>query len=255
MNGSLRGLRVVVTRPRSQAPPMCRLLTERGAIPLIFPTIEIVPPADPGPLDDALARLDDYDWVVFTSVNGVEAFFARAVRSAWPGSLRVAAIGPATAGALEEYGVVASAVPEEYVAERIADAVGDVSGRRFLLARAARARKDLARLLHEQGAAVDDVAAYDTVAGSPTREEFHALRQGADVVTFTSSSTVEHYLELVPDAATLEPEPLVACIGPITASTARARGLGVTVVATTYTTVGLVDALDDHYEGAETLSR
>ena len=149
---SLSGKRVLITRPRDQAEELCRQLESLGARPVLFPTIQIAPPADPAPLDRAIASLAGYQWVIFTSANGVRAFWERLAaagrdsRVFGPG-IRVAAIGPATARALEDRGVQPQFIPEEYVAEAIAAGIGNVSGQRILLPRADIARKALAEAL------------------------------------------------------------------------------------------------------------
>ena len=251
MNNPLSQKRIVVTRPRAQAAGFCRKLAEAGAIPISFPTIRITPMPDTKRLDAALQRLHDYAWVIFTSVNGVAYCWERLVAGGvthMPASLRVAAIGPATAGALRDRGVEADYVPAEFVAERIAEGLGDVAGQAILLPRAESARKTLAVLLAQQGARVDEIPVYRTVLDAPPPVAFAALEAGVDVLTFTSSSTVRHFTSLVearaPDIAH---EALVACIGPITAKTARSLGYEVATVADEYTTDGLIRALENHY--------
>lgn len=251
MSEPLQGLRVVVTRPRLQAEAMCRRLAACGAVPIPFPTIRIAPMPDPAPLDDAVRGLDTFDGIIFTSVNGV-AFFEDRRRTLGvdvPPGLRVAAIGPATAAALEEAGLTPDVVPEEFVAERIVDALGDVAGKRYFLPRAELARKALAEHLVEGGADVVEVAAYRTLPEPPSSEALAALDAGVDVLTFTSSSTVRNFVTLLGTRAhTLARQALVACIGPITARTARTLGLPVGLTASTYTTEGLIDALIEHFK-------
>lgn len=244
---ALEGKRVLVTRPRAQAADLCALLEAHGAQPIVLPAIEIVPGEDAG-LDTAIAALDAYAWVIFTSVNGVSAFFERLQRAGRDASafapVRVAAIGPATAQALEMRGVAVQFIPDEYVAERILDGLGEVRGLRILLPRADIARKALADELAARGALVDEIAAYRTVAAAPDAAGLAELRRGVDVITFTSSSTVRSF------AAQIGRElgdALVACIGPITARTAREEGLRVDLVAETYTMEGLVKAVERHF--------
>jgi uroporphyrinogen-III synthase len=253
---SLAGKRVLVTRPRAQADDLCERLSALGMQPVCFPTIEIVPPQDLAALDDAVAQVGHFDWVVFTSVNGVSAFVER-LRAAGKqpvdafAGVQVAAIGPATAGALDAYGVRARAVPEEYVAERIPDALGELYGKRVLLPRARIARKALAIELRRRGAIVHEVAAYDTRAVWPGPEAWAALRQGVDVMTFTSSSTVREFVALLAEQPDISlAQTLVACIGPITAQTAREYGLHVDIVARVYTMSGLVQAIADYFQAA-----
>jgi uroporphyrinogen-III synthase len=249
MNNWLAGRRVVVTRPEDQAEGLCARLRALGAEPIEFPVIAIAPPEPGGPLDQAIARLDSYDWIIFTSVNGVEHFWARLPLplgegwgEGWPG--KVAAIGPATAEALRLRGAPVDLMPAEYRAEAILDEIGDVAGQRILLPRADIARPALADGLRTRGAHVDEVAAYRTVAGKPTPAAFEALRTGVDVVTFTSSSTVRNFVALTTNLD--YGNPLIACIGPVTAATARELGLRVDVVAREYTVEGLLESLKEN---------
>jgi len=253
MSSSLSGLRVVVTRPENQTEELCKRLAALGAEPVLFPTIAIAPPETGGPLDQAIARLADYDWIVFTSVNGVEQFWQRLEKveahgdaSLGPTRLatyrgKIAAIGPATAEALRQRGAAVQLIPAEYRAEAILDKIGDVTGQRILLPRADIARPVLADGLRAMGAQVDDVAAYRTVRGDPPQSAFEALLAGVDVITFTSSSTVRNFVSLT-DGLDYG-SPLIACIGPVTADTARELGLPVDVMAEEYTVDGLLNAL------------
>lgn len=245
----LLGKRVVVTRSRDQARKMCALLEEQGAEPVEFPSIAIAPPEDYAALDEAIAGLGRYDWIIFTSVNGVRAFWERlnalGKDSRALAGLRVAAIGPATARSLGERGIVADFVPAKYIAEEIAAGLGRVSDLRVLLPRAELARESLAERLREAGATVDEITAYRTLPGQGGRNVRALLEEGEiEVVTFTSSSTVRFFLQRIgADANRLLEGVTVACIGPITAQTARECGLHVDVVADTYTVDGLVQAL------------
>jgi uroporphyrinogen-III synthase len=253
---ALTGLRVLVTRPEDQAEDLCDRLRALGAEPLLFPTIAIVPPEVGGSLDQAIAQLPDYDWIIFTSVNGVEHFWTRLgglrPASAEDGEGRlsiqgkVAAIGPATAEALRGRGAPVHLMPAEYRAEAILDEIGDVAGRRILLPRADIARPALANGLRARGAQVDDVCAYRTVRGEPPRAAFDALRAGVDVITFTSSSTVRNFVSLTEGLDF--GDPLIACIGPVTAATAHELGLRVDLVAETYTIDGLLESLTNHLQ-------
>ena len=247
MHKPLSGKRIVVTRPREQAAVLCQKLAAAGATPIRFPTIRIAPMADTGPLDAAIARLDGYDWVIFTSVNGVAYFWERlaaAAHGAVPAGTRVAASGPATARALNEKGCRPDFVPEEFVAERIAEGLGNVSGKWLLLPRAQSARKALADLLVAAGATVDEIPTYRTLAESPNAKAIAALEAGVDVLTFTSSSTARYFAAILGErAAPIARGALIACIGPITAQTVRDLGFEVGLVAREYTTDGLIEAL------------
>jgi uroporphyrinogen-III synthase len=248
---ALAGKRVLVTRPRAQAADLCEKLSALGMQPILFPTIEIVPPEEEAALDEAVAQVGRFDWVIFTSVNGVQAFMERLGAAGKEAlgfdGVRVAAIGPATAQALTMHGVQPQVIPDEYVAERIPDGLGDVKGQCILLPRAKIAREALAVELRRRGAVVHEVAAYDTRAARPGPQDWAELRRGVDVVTFTSSSTVRELLGLLagePDVSLGRAG--VACIGPITAQTARELGLHVDIVARVYTMNGLVQAITEY---------
>lgn len=254
-NRPLFGKRVLVTRSREQASVLSELLRAHGAEPVEFPTIEIVPPADFGPLDEAIARLATYAWAIFTSANGVKIFVDR-LRNAGLDiralkGVKLAAIGPATAHELERYGLLLDYVPVEYVAESIVEGLkGQVRGKRVLLARAEIARQVLPEGLKKEGASVDQVVAYRTISSADGKVDVKRmlLEKEIDVITFTSSSTVENFvaklegldLEAATDGVT------IASIGPITSETALARGLRVDVTAQDHTIPGLVEAIVQH---------
>ena len=248
----LFGRRIVVTRARAQAGELSSELEKRGAEVLEFPTIEIQPPEEFRPLDEAIQALDSFDHLVFTSVNGVEAFVGRLRHfgldlRAVPREAKVAAIGPATAERLEQVGLRVDVVPEEYRAEALIEALGveTLSGKRVLIPRAKVAREVLPDRLREAGAEVVVPSAYESVPGSEGKEELaRSLEKGEiDCVTFTASSTVENFVGAFEEAARLLEKTRVACIGPITADTARKHGLRVDAVADRYTIPGLVEAV------------
>jgi uroporphyrinogen-III synthase len=249
----LRGKRVLITRPSRQAGDFADLLRGYGAIPVIFPTIRISPGEETPALDRALQELDQYDWLVVTSVNGVRAMWERLDNlgiARLPASLKVAAIGPKTASAMQEKGVGCDFIPEEYVAEAILPGLGDVRGKRVLLLRADIARQALPQAIVQAGGTSEEIAVYRTVPAQINPEALRALRQGVDILTFTSSSTVRSFIEITREAG-LEPQalpgkPLIACIGPVTAQTALEEGLVVHLVAKEYTTAGLVKALIEY---------
>lgn len=242
----LLGRRVVVTRTRTQASQLSRQLLALGAEAVEVPVIEVAPPSDGGvALAAAVEGISGYDWVVFTSPNGVQRTFAGLPDTRALGRSLVAAIGPGTAAALERYRVVADVVPDRYVAEALLAALPDppTGGGRMLLARAEQAREVLPDGLRARGWEVDVVPAYRTIAATGD-ERAQAALAGADAVTFTSSSTVTRFVE----AFGVEAAPsVVACIGPITASTARDVGLEVAVEASEHTIAGLVAALRSHW--------
>lgn len=234
----LAGRRIVITRPETDATRLADRLRELEAVPILAPAIRIEF-TDPPELDDALANIAGYDWVIFTSKSGVEAVFRRTQSIAGP---KVGAIGPATAAMLRERGVEPDLVPAEYVAEAILHALGEVRGLRFLLPRADIAREALVESLERRGARVHEIAAYRTREVSGRRAELGTV----DAVTFTSSSTVRGFLAGGPVPVGAK----VVCIGPITAQTAREHGLDVSAVAEHYTEDGLIAALVVAFAGA-----
>ncbi len=243
---ALFGMQVVVTRTRDQASQLSTALRAEGAGPIEVPVIEIGEPADGGAaLRKAAESAAAYDWVVLTSPNGAERF-VRLLRDARDlGRARVAAIGPGTAAALARHGVVADLVPNEYIAEALLDALpppGPDGSGRLLLARASVARGVLPDGLRSRGWHVDVVAAYETRPLVATADRRAAVAD-ADAITFTSSSTVSNFVAAFGVDAV---PPLVACIGPVTAATARALGIEPAVVASDHTIAGLVDAMVAH---------
>lgn len=247
---TLYGKRVLVTRARAQAHDLVARLEALGAIPIVFSVIHIVPPTDNyAALDTALRQLDTFDWVVFTSANGVVHVWERLTALSMDGtalaSVQAAAIGPATSAALSARGVHPAVVPERSVAEALLDAMPHPAGQRFLLPCADLARDTLRVGLQAAGAEVVAVPAYSTVHMAPSPEALAAVHAGVDILTFTSSSTVRNFIEQVglATAQALAAQARVVTIGPITAATARACGLRVDVVATEYTLAGLCEAL------------
>lgn len=250
----LFGHRVLVTRTRQQASALSARLRSLGAEAIELPTIQITPPENGAPLDDAIQGVGRFDWIVFTSVHGVDQFWARLSAADLDAralnGVRLAAIGPATAAALAAHGLRADYVPDEYIAEQVAAGLGEVRGLRVLLPRADIARPALADLLRSSGAEVVEVDAYRTVRPATHPDDLGQTLARVTVATFTSSSTVRNLAAMARDAgldlvATLHGV-LVACIGPITAGTALEVGLPVDVVAEEYTIEGLVQALVDY---------
>ncbi len=238
----LFGRRVVVTRTRTQASELVHQLRRRGAAPIEVPTIEIADPPQPEAMRAAAEAAATFDWVVFTSPNGVSRFCDCLRDARQLGNASVAAIGPGTASALARYNIEADLVPERYVAEGLLEAFPHppAGGGRVLMARALEARDVLPDGLSALGWDVHVVPVYQTLQPVLSPSEVQAARS-ADIVTFTSSSTVRHYVDLVGVDGV---PPVVACIGPITAETARSLGLEVTVEAQTHTIAGLVEALE-----------
>lgn len=265
---------ILITRTHEQAGSFSEQLRALGATPVEFPTIRVVPPEDWKPLENALKRLcesDWYNWLIFTSANGVRICFERLQRLGYDapsiGNVRVAAIGPATAAELAKYGVTVDLVPAEYIAEGIAAALLDdarkwgesLKGKKVLLARAAEARNALVTELQQAGAIVDVVAAYRTVGITYEEGRGHEIlrmleTQQLDILTFTSSSTVRNFMHWLiqcdRDVAnsflsniSQNTRPKIACIGPITSQTAREFGLEVHIEAQEYTIAGLIEAI------------
>jgi uroporphyrinogen-III synthase len=260
----LRGRHIAITRPPQQAPELAARLEAEGARVTTLAAVKIAPIEDTGPLDAALRELATFDWLVLTSVNGVQAVSERlaALGLDWDarGRARIAVIGPATATALREHGVAPDYMPFEYVAERILDGLGNVAGQRILLARADIARRELADALRLRGAEEVEVAAYRAVVQRP---DAAALRETLvddrpDAVTFTSSSTVRGFMRGITDLEWDAREALrgiaLACIGPITAATLREYALEPDIVAAHYTMPGLVQALIDHFKSVPSVS-
>lgn len=259
----LRGRRIVVTRAREQAAGLVERLRDLGAEPLECPAISIAPLHDFGQLDAAIASLESYDWVIFTSANGVHAFVSRLRAVGKEVSAlcarKLGAIGPATQAELHALGCKPAFMPDTYVAEAIVEQIEDIRGCRILLPRADIARQALAIGLRGRGAHVDEVAAYRTVHAGETISLAALLSTNSvDAVTFTSSSTVRYTIEGIvaagydkSQAVEMLNQAAVVCIGPITAATARECGLRVSAVAGEYTTGGLVKALVMLFAGAE----
>jgi uroporphyrinogen III methyltransferase/synthase len=251
----LFGQRVVVTRTREQASQLSRQLLERGADVLEIPVIQTVVPTDKQAVTDALLELNSYNWIVFTSPNGVTAFFDFFFKAFDDlrdiGGVRIAAVGPATAAKLHELHLKVDVTPDEYVASKIADALNSyesLENLKILLARAEVANKDLPKQLEEEGAIVDDVAFYKTVPETEDRSGAAArlLEEGADWVAFTSSSTVENFnarFDLKQLLARF-PQLKLASIGPETTKAIVALDLKPTVEAKQHTIDGLVKAIE-----------
>lgn len=247
---ALQGKRVLVTRAAMQAQDLVARLQELGALPIVLPVLHFVPPADNYvALDAALRQLATFDWVVFTSPNGVAHVCQRltvlGLEARALATVCLAAIGPATAAALAAHGLQTAAVPERYIAEALLEALPHPAGQRFLLPLADLARDTLRVGLQAAGAEVVEVPAYSTVLAEISSEARTALETGVDILTFTSGSSVRNFVEQlgVARALALAAPARVVTIGPMTATTARALGLRVDVVATEHTIAGLVNAM------------
>jgi hydroxymethylbilane synthase len=240
--GPLAGLRIMVTRADRQAAALADALSALGAEAITCPVIAIEPIAvDPAELAD----LGRYDWLVLTSANGVDRLreVLQDAKRAFPPHIKVAAIGPETAARAREAGMTPALVPQRFIAEDLADALtaAMAPGARMLVARAAGARDVLPEQLRARGARVDILETYRAVPPADVRPRLAAALPGVDMITFTSSSTVRHFVEAMPGP--LDDRVRIASIGPITAQTARDLGLRVDIIAQEYTTRGLVDAI------------
>jgi uroporphyrinogen III methyltransferase/synthase len=254
----LLGKRIVVTRARQQASDLVNMLTDLGAECLEHPTIDIRPPEDLQPLKRAVANVSAYDWIVFTSVNGVgyffEQLFAAGKDARALGHLKTAAIGPATAARLLEFGLTSDIVPQTYRAESVVEAFKKekLNDKKILLPRAKEARPILPRELKKMGAAVTEIPAYETVKAVEKSDDLIQMLKDkrVDMITFTSSSTVKNFKALLPakDFAVLVQDVTIASIGPITSDTATELDFEVHITAQSYTIPGLVEAILQHYQ-------
>ena len=251
-HGVLAGRRVVVTRARAEAEPLCEHLAALGATPICAPAIRIEPVDDLRSLDDAIAGIASFDWVVFTSADAVEIFFQRWTHAGrTPANLRgikLAVVGPVTARALAAWGAQPDFVPDEFAGDALAEELAVVPGERVLLPRAEIARHETVEILERRGATVVVLPIYRTVAAEMDATVIEDIRRGVDAVLFTSGSTVQHFMNIMRqhDPGFVFPaHARIMCIGPVTASAAREAGLRVDSVAQVHTTEGLVDRLVD----------
>jgi uroporphyrinogen III methyltransferase/synthase len=258
-NRPLFGKRILVTRARHQAGALSQLLSQRGAQPIELPAIGIEAIADSAELDAAIGNLSAYQWLIFTSSNGVEAFFQRVealkLDSRALSGLKIGAIGPATAKALAQRGINADYIPEVYSSEGLLVGLKGypLRGKRFLLPRANIADKRLTNGLTRLGAEVHEIVAYRTVASPEATSKIREILSSGqlDVITFTSSSAVSHLMAALQGDPTLINKAKVACIGPKTAEAATKAGLKVDIVAREHTVLGLVEAIEEYFgEGA-----
>jgi uroporphyrinogen III methyltransferase/synthase len=254
----LAGKRIVITRARPQASILVRRIKELGGEVIEFPTIEIGPPESYAALDDAIAKIHSYHWVIFTSVNGVDRFLDRLQflnRSiADLAGIEVGAIGPETAKRVEIAGVRNCVVPRQFQAEGILEMLEPeaMHGKRVLIPRAGKARDILPATLRQWGAEVDVAEAYRTAIPATDTSELKSIlqRRGVDMVTFTSSSTVSNFVRLFEGQRLAEilEGTAVACIGPITRKSVEEAGGRADVVSEQFTVSGLVQAIVDYFE-------
>jgi len=251
----LFGKRILVTRAASQAGSFEKLLTEHGALPVRFSSIVIKPLGVNEKLDNAISHLDKYDWIAFTSVNGVEAFFNRlrdsGLDSRCLSGLKIGAIGPMTGRALQKMGITPDYLPAEFTGHGFVAGLKkqQAGGQRFLLPRADIADDEIIRGLKKLGAGVDEIAVYSTTRprSNNTRLKELLFHDNIDVITFTSSSTVTNLLHSLSKAEIAQIRPEIACIGPKTARTAAEAGLKVAIMAREQTMPGLLAAMEDYF--------
>jgi uroporphyrinogen III methyltransferase/synthase len=252
----LAGKRILITRSRDQSSEFVTRLKNFGAEVIEFPTIEIVPPISWERLDQAIHHLKSYDWIIFTSANGVNFFWQRLLekgKNHLPSSLKICAIGPATANQLKKREISVDYIPKEYIAEAILKGFEKmaIKGKRILLTRAKKARDILPRGLRKMGAEVDVVEAYRTIKpkGSVRRLRQLLTNGEIDVITFTSSSTVNHFVEILKkeNLKKLLKGIAIACIGPITTQTAKKWGMKVHIQPKKYTIPDLAQAIVNYF--------
>jgi len=257
---ALKGKRILITRARSQALSLSQRIESLGGEVVEFPTIEIKPPASYESLDEAIKQITSYDWLIFTSVNGVEQFLSRFEKLgkniANLAGIEVGAIGPETAKRLTAAQIRLSLVPKQYQAEGILEELlsKNLFGKRVLIPRAAKARDILPETLRQRGARVEVVEAYQTVPPQTDVAAVHKLlRDGKiDVITFTSSSTATNFAAMLHDhdLPRLLSRMVIACIGPITKKTVEDLGMRSEIVSEEFTIPGLVNAMVDYFARA-----
>lgn len=250
----LFGKTIAITRAKAQASTLLEALTGLGAEVVEFPTIKIIPPDNIEPLENAIVEINNYQWLVFTSVNGVESFFNTLATLGLDvrrlSRQKICAIGPATADTLREHGIIADLMPEKYMAEAIADAFeqqGGVAGKKILMPRADIARHALTELLEAMDGQVTEVTAYKTVIDAGNCQQLTTLLTAdkLDYVTFSSSSTVNNFFEHIDPKLLSDKKIKLASIGPVTSQTIREYGLSPAVEASVYTIDGLIKAIVD----------
>jgi uroporphyrinogen III methyltransferase / synthase len=256
-NLPLFGKRVLVTRAEHQTRELSRLLLLRGAMPVEMPVIRISPPGNWKELDKAILNLDSYGWIIFTSVNAVETFWKRLLAKKLDarqfGGTKIGAIGPATAGALEERGLHSDYIPKIYTSQGFLAGLKkqDVVGRRVLLPRADIAGSELTEGLVKLGAKVHQITAYRTATVTKSISQAKQMLLGGeiDVITFTSASTVNGLLAIMGQKWEVIKQAKLACIGPNTTAALADKRLKADIVAREHTMPGLVAAVEHYFQG------
>jgi len=260
-HSSLQGKRIVVTRAEKQAEEMGEYIRRRGGIPYFCPVIEPQLTENLAPIRQAIKHLDEYAWVIFTSVNAVHFFmhvlqededFSRKMEQLR--NLHIAAIGPKTERAIQGYGLKVTARPEAFHQEALVEACKEylASGMKILYPRAKMARRNLREQLQEEGILIDDIVLYETVSVEDHKEEMIARIKNAevDVITFTSSSTVQHFVQMLEgfDWERYKSSFFVASIGPVTSETIKKLGFEVHIEAKQFTSESLIEAIEEFYQ-------
>lgn len=239
-------MKVLITRPRAQANDFAEKLREAGFEPVFFPVIEIKEVENNTELQNAISNIQQYAWVVFTSVNAVDIVLNGSTPSVFVG-VKIAAVGPKTADALSRHNLEPDFIPDEYIGEAIFAGLGDVKGKWILLPRAELAREELPKAIVKAGGIAHEIIVYRTLPAAIDLNGLAALKSGVDVVTFTSPSTVENFIAVVRknnlDPFNLPNTPIFACIGTVTEKAAREAGFQNIVVAKEYTTEGLIEII------------
>jgi len=252
---SLRGKRILVTRGEGQAEEFSAIIRKRGGVPVLFPTVRLIPPDDPAPLDEALARLGAFDWILFTSVNAARFFFDRAadrgIRGV-PERVRVASVGPGTTRELRRLGSPVHLSAKKHTAEGLVEALAaeGIAGKRFLFPRALEGREVIPVEIRRRGGTVDVVTVYRN--GLPPRNEKAVGAIGEnppDVSTFASPSAFRNFFLLLGEerAAFVLSRSRIAVIGKVTARAVEERNYGVDIMPETFTLAGMLEAIEAHF--------
>ena len=245
--------RVLITRPRTRAQEFSSALILEGAVPIVFPVTEILPLQSYSELDHALKNLDQYDWLILTSVHGVEAFISRLTTLGIqhiPEQLRVAAVGKKTRLSLAKNNIHTSYVPSQFTSRAITEGIGEIADKRFLLLQSNLSDPELGNLLRQGQAHVDEVIAYQNIPASICQSDMDALKVGVDIITFTSPSSVKGLVNAGHkhgfDVLSLPSKPIIACIGPVTAQAVKDAGLNIDVVAEEHTIEGIIQSVKSY---------
>ncbi len=245
----LQGMRILITRPKEQSEPLAEEVARLGGIPIEFPTIRIDPTSGDEEIERSAQNAGSYDWIVFTSANGAKLLLGTNAKKALEPrgqNPRIAAVGPSTAKAVEEFGLKCSFIPSDYLTASLAYELPDVNGQRVLLVRAEETDSHMASVLKKRGAKVDEIHPYRVTIAPPATPP-----DAYDAILFTSPSTVLGFRETIPESqAPRNRNPIVCCIGPVTARAAETQGFKVDVVAKEHTTQGIVNALVERVTSA-----